>query len=184
MGGEHNSAASHQAQLDQKYTGVQLQAGQGHGQALRDSNLSSMAVSLCVVWYVAVILLGVATALLASSSTVLDSMMEQQLQEALASEEVKEQEKHGLDFSNSVTITVNTHNDKSSSAAKKRIQYPLVQKLTLALMILVLFYSQMWFFEWIHSALSSLTSSTSGLAVSTQLGLFGLFSSTTMVTLG
>ncbi|KAG0376436.1 hypothetical protein BGX24_007743 [Mortierella sp. AD032] len=114
--------------------------------------------------------------------------MDQQLQEVLASEdedeEVEEEEKIELGFSNSATIAIGTHNTKSSSAAKRRIQYPLVQKLTLALMILVLFYSQMWFFEWIHSALSSFTSSTSGLSVSTHLGLFGLFSSSIMVTLG
>ncbi|KAF8939994.1 hypothetical protein BGZ47_007912 [Haplosporangium gracile] len=144
-----------------------------------------MAVSLCVVWYVAVILLGVATALLAASSSVLDSIMEQQLQEMLAQEDedVDDVEKKGLSFGNDVTIVVDDSNANSETTTPaQKMQYSLVQKLTLALMILVLFYSQMWFFEWIHSALSSL--SASGLAVSTRLGLFGLFSSSIMVTLG
>ncbi|KAF9546574.1 hypothetical protein EC957_009652 [Mortierella hygrophila] len=154
-------------QLYQKYPAQQ-------GQALRDSGLT---VSLCVVWYVAVILLGVATALLATSSTVLDSMMDQQLQELLAQEDedvVGGNDDKELSFRNTVSVTVDT--------SAQRMQYPLAQKLTLALMTLALFYSQMWFFEWIHSALSSLSSS--GLAVSTRLGLFGLFSSSIMVTLG
>ena len=146
--------------------------------------MSSMAVSLCMVWYVAVILLGVATALLATSSTVLDSMMNKQLQELLAQEDenvVEGAEGKGLGFRNAVTVTVDNHTKETTTPAQ-RMRYPLVQKLTLALMVLVLFYSQMWFFEWIHLALSSLSSS--GPAVSTRLGLFGLFSSSIMVTLG
>ncbi|KAG0318101.1 hypothetical protein BGZ97_004339 [Linnemannia gamsii] len=179
---------------------MQLEQGQAQqqGQALGDSNLSSMAVSLCVVWYVAVILLGVATALLATSSTVLDSIMDQQLQELIAQEEEEEEgvvdekvEGEGLCLKNTVTVIVDsngtqiiTNNSKGTvtTTSARIMQYPLVQKLTLALMIMVLFYSQMWFFEWIHSALSSL--SASGLAVSTRLSLFGLLSSSIMVTLG
>ncbi|KAK3811682.1 MAG: hypothetical protein JOS17DRAFT_762777 [Linnemannia elongata] len=185
MGVEHNPSVSslQQPQLYQKYPSMQLEQ-QGQGQALRDSNLSSMAVSLCVVWYVAVVLLGVATALLATSSTVLDSMMDQQLQEVLTEEDkvvVEGGVEKGLVFRNTVTDTIENDTNETVTTAP-RIKYPLVQKLTLALMILVLFYSQMWFFEWIHSALSSLSSS--GLAVSTRLGLFGLFSSSIMVTLG
>lgn len=143
-----------------------------------------MAVSLCVVWYVAVILLGVATALLATSCTILDSMMDQQLQELLTQEDevvVEGGEEKGLGFRNTATITVD-NDTKETATPAQRMQYPPVQKLTLALMILVFFYTQMWFFEWIHSALSSLSSS--GFAVSTRLGLFGLFSSSIMVTLG
>ncbi|KAG0284844.1 hypothetical protein BGZ96_010824 [Linnemannia gamsii] len=157
-----------------------------------------MAVSLCVVWYVAVILLGVATALLATSSTILDSIMDQQLQELIAQEEDEEgnvvdkmvvgEELRLKDTvavivdSNGTQIITNNNKGRATTTSGQRMQYPLVQKLTLVLMILVLFYSQMWFFEWIHSALSSLTAS--GLAVSTRLGLFGLFSSSIMVTLG
>ncbi|KAF9140726.1 hypothetical protein BG015_001541, partial [Linnemannia schmuckeri] len=179
MGGDNHPSDSslQQPQLYQKYLSIQ----QGQGQALGDTNLSSMAVSLCVVWYVAVILLGVATALLATSSTVLDSMMEQQLQEILAEEyeDVDDDvEEKGLSFRNDVTVLVDNSNANETTTPAQKLQYPLVQKLTLALMILVLFYSQMWFFEWIHSALSTL--SASGLAVSTRLGLFGLFSSSTM----
>ncbi|KAG9068562.1 hypothetical protein KI688_010837 [Linnemannia hyalina] len=173
---EHHPSVSslQQPQLYQKYPSMQQRQQAQQGQALRDSNLTA---SLCVIWYVAVILLGVATALLATSSTVLDSMMDQQLQELLDQEDedvVGGCEEKELGFRDTVSITVDT--------SAQRMQYPLAQKLTLALMILVLFYSQMWFFEWIHSALSSLSSS--GLAVSTRLGLFGLFSSSIMVTLG
>lgn len=181
---QHPSVSSlQQPQLYQKYPSMQQRQQGQQGQALRDSNPSSLAVSLCVVWYVAVILLGVATALLAASSTVLDSMMDEQIQELLAQVEedvVECGEGKELSFRNTVTDTVDKDTKEVTTPARRR-QYPLVQKLTLGLMILVLFYSQMWFFEWIHSAL---TSFSSGPAVSTRLGLFGIFSSSIMVTLG
>ncbi|OAQ26666.1 hypothetical protein K457DRAFT_140134 [Linnemannia elongata AG-77] len=181
---QHPSVSSlQQPQLYQKYPSMQQRQQGQQGQALRDSNLSSLAVSLCVVWYVAVILLGVATALLAASSTVLDSMMDEQIQELLTQVEedvVECDEEKGLSFRNTVTDTVDKDTKEVTTPAR-RTQYPLVQKLTLGLMILVLFYSQMWFFEWIHSALTSLSS---GPAVSTRLSLFGIFSSSIMVTLG
>ncbi|KAF9919691.1 hypothetical protein FBU30_010658 [Linnemannia zychae] len=141
---------------------------QGQRQALGDSNLSSMAVSLCVVWYVAVILLGAATALLATSSTILDSIMDLRLKALVHQNEDEKSE--SKDARNAAVDTTT------------RIQFPMAQKLTLVLLILVLFYSQMWFFEWIHSALNSL--SPSGVAVSTRLSVFGLLSSTLMITLG
>ncbi|KAG0204039.1 hypothetical protein BGX33_008766 [Mortierella sp. NVP41] len=185
--GEHLSSASpssqpqHQQSYTQKYPQSQA-LGDSNRSAVAGGEGSMMAVSLCVVWYVAVMLLGVATALLATSSTVLDSQMEQQIQEVVAQEEQKE------DSDDITVVLVNNNNDEKSTtaaAAAQSVKYPLVQKVTLAMMILVLFYSQMWFFEWILSALSSLTSlSSSGIAVSTRLGLFGLFSTLIMLTLG
>jgi hypothetical protein len=198
----------------------------------------SLLTPLCAVRYLAIVLLGIATALLTTGSATLEAQLEEEYCDIQ-----REQQQHPLqhllqpsqekvcllmiDDENEKEKENEKEEEKEQTAAKSsaalepvmkprlgfeleprpspwswswswsgstmlRRQLTLTQRTMLCLWVLVLFSSQMWFFQWIvtHGSLPNLSGSEDveisieGSLVSTCLIMFGLFSGAAMIILG
>ncbi|KAF9359013.1 hypothetical protein BGX26_000340 [Mortierella sp. AD094] len=159
-----------------------------------------MLVPLCVVWLVVVVLLGVATGLLTTSSSVLEKQLQKSFQQLAARDD--EGDDNDVIIVNegwrckdeSVRLildeksSLDTRNSTKDCTAVR--QYTTPQRIALGTLVLVLFSSQMKFFQWIIStgSLSSMDTScnTDGCLspVTTWLTMFGLISGVAMITIG
>ncbi|KAF9098768.1 hypothetical protein BGX27_000744 [Mortierella sp. AM989] len=162
--------------------------------ALWSQNIQSTLVSLCLVWLIAVVLLGVATGLLTTSSTVLERQLERKYQQLTRSENVDEKgtqpemvclvrEKSCQDDDSTMLVGTSDH-----SSIRR---YTTSQRMGLGALVLVLFTGQMRFFQWIISngSLSSMegvhcANGNGPSSVSTSLTMFGLVSGMVMITIG
>lgn len=147
----------------------------------RSLALQSTALPLCVVWYCAIIALGVATGLLATCSGLIEKQLQNEYDERWAALQEQDPSYEGKDGSLTTVLPLRKR------AAMTR-QFSIVQKLTLGLLVLVMFTIEMGFFQWVLSAAVrpeplEESSRRSG-PLSTSLCLVGLFWSTTMMTLG
>ncbi|KAF9909148.1 hypothetical protein EC991_009058 [Linnemannia zychae] len=170
--------------------------------------IRAMILPLCTLWYFTVVLLGSATGLLTASSSLLEKQLQSEYDEALLDEEdfveteellVAADEKKTIDHGacpNQVlamddtkqTLTTLTRQDSQNSRSiyvGSHSRYTTAQRVQLALLVFVLFMSQMKLFQWIIQAQSmqAFIEGTST-SVSLTLTLVGLFSGAIMTTLG
>ncbi|KAG0009300.1 hypothetical protein BGZ80_002531 [Entomortierella chlamydospora] len=160
-----------------------------------------MLVPLCVVWLVAVVLLGVATGLLTTSSNDLEKQL-QRSHQRLATRVGESDDDNGMIVnkgwrckdtqSKSVHLTLDEKSSLESSTKDYTItgRYTTPQRIALGTLVLVLFSSQLRFFQWIISTgtLSSMEASHAANGclspVPTCLTMFGLISGIAMITIG
>ncbi|KAG9325511.1 hypothetical protein KVV02_007542 [Mortierella alpina] len=185
-----NNNNNYHAQDDGMGSRSSQQVSKHHQQALdydtsRSLALQSTALPLCVVWYGAIIALGVATGLLATCS----GLIEKRLQDEYDERWVALQEQDLGSAGKGVGGSLPTSRKRAAMAR----QFSMAQKLTLGLLVLVTFTMEMGFFQWMLSAAvrpmalaesSSSNSSNRSGPLSTSLCLVGLFWTTTMMTLG
>ncbi|KAF9573364.1 hypothetical protein EC968_008634, partial [Mortierella alpina] len=117
----------------------------------RSLTLQSTALPLCVVWYCAIVALGVATGLLATCSGLIEKRLQDEYDERWVAlqEEVQGNTGKG-DFSPMSSSPSSSLPPKKRAAITR--QYSMVQKLTLGLLVLIMFTVEMGFFQWMLSA--------------------------------
>ncbi|KAF9174571.1 hypothetical protein BGX21_000591 [Mortierella sp. AD011] len=168
---------------------------------LPPQTLQLMLVPLCVVWLVAVVLLGVATGLLTTSSSALEKQL-QRGQQRLVTRVDESDDNNGMNVnkewrskdtqSKSVHLIMDEKSSRESNTKDYTVtgQYTTPQRIALGTLVLVLFSSQLRFFQWIISTgtLSSMETSHAANGclspVPTCLTMFGLISGITMITIG
>ncbi|KAF8936945.1 hypothetical protein BGZ58_003502 [Dissophora ornata] len=192
--------------IGQRYAQEQVYTGS-------ERNIQSMVAPLLVVWYVAVMVLGIATGLLTASSTILDLGLEMEYQDyrqqRLSDQEgdeyeyhvrLSDDEKHSetvylmiADESITATSPSTTAEAAASPVTESNIRFTSMQRWALGALIFALFSFQMRFSQWIvyHGSLpvnvtSDGAGSHSGIlaSVSTSLTMFGLWSGMVMIILG
>ncbi|KAF9995591.1 hypothetical protein BGZ79_010721 [Entomortierella chlamydospora] len=158
-------------------------------------HISSLVIPMSVIWYMAVVILGVATGLLITCSNLLERQLngDQHMADAISKEEqcLMSYEKHDQEkeltmgsekcqgAGTTATMTTTTTTASSLSRYTKRQCFILVS------LIFGLFMSQMKLFEWIIRA-QSLDSYHEGTteSVASFLAFVGLVSGTIMISLG
>ncbi|KAI8348903.1 hypothetical protein B0O80DRAFT_461343 [Mortierella sp. GBAus27b] len=175
-------------------------------QALEQPCILSVLTPLTVVQYMAIILLGVATGLLTTGSANLEVQLDKEQDNLHQKQDQQRQQGHQektclllIDYEeeeekDSTNDQLRALESSIESGSKSwlgpttlRRGLTLKQRLGLCLWVLILFSSQIWFFQWIVTNGSLPTLSTAGAegsVVSTSLTLFGLFSGTVMIALG
>ncbi|KAG0379773.1 hypothetical protein BGX24_011795 [Mortierella sp. AD032] len=172
--------------------------------------IRAMILPLCTMWYLTVILLGVATGLLTASSGLLEKQLQSEYEEALLNEEdgadellVAEEKKDDSttiggegtcpnqvlamdDTKQSLSILTHRQDSRNRNISVGGLsRYTTTQRVQLGLLMSVLFMSQIKLFQWIIQA-QSMQAFIEGTntSVSLTLTLVGLFSGTLMTTLG
>lgn len=156
------------------------------------SKIRAMLVPLCLVWYLAVVLLGVATGMLASSSSIMERRLADAYYEAVDREDEhagssKLLEKEGKE-SNDVhdtqvlaAMTMTTADEYERPLPR----YTIKERIALGVLILSLFVSQMRLFQWIirNQTMAAYIKGTS-VSVSSYVTMVGLVSGLVLIVLG
>ncbi|KAF9286182.1 hypothetical protein BGZ68_003127 [Mortierella alpina] len=145
------------------------------------ANIRTMVMPLCTVWYLTVILLGLATGLLTTSS----SILEQQLQRGYEAAQVDACAERG-----EVKIQHHIHDDEKRGQTQMQqdrstLRYTNGQRLILGTIVLLLFVTQLKFFHWVVQS-QSLAAHIAGTAtsVSSYMTFAGLMTGMIMIALG
>ncbi|KAF9351126.1 hypothetical protein BGX26_010796 [Mortierella sp. AD094] len=162
--------------------------------------ISSLVIPLSTIWYLAVVILGVATGLLTTCSNLLERQLDAEQHEAdailreeqcLMSYEKHDQEK-GLIMGSekcqeagTTTTTATTVTTTTTTATTSLSRYTGRQRFILSTLVFGLFMSQMRLFKWIIQA-QSLAAYHAGTteSVASCLTFVGLVSGTVMISLG
>ncbi|KAF9185580.1 hypothetical protein BGZ51_002564 [Haplosporangium sp. Z 767] len=152
----------------------------------------SMRVPLCVVWYMAVVLLGLATGLMTTSSTFLERQLERDLsgfnaQASTTTIQSDNEHEHQQNIDEKSTACASSSSASPTWTLNCARRYSCMQRVMLGMLVLTLLLLQMQFFQWIvaSSAATIGDAATEGrVLTSTCLTLFGLLSSMTMMALG
>ncbi|KAF8963331.1 hypothetical protein BGZ46_001007, partial [Entomortierella lignicola] len=154
------------------------------------ADLKSLVIPLSAIWYLAVIILGVATGLLTTSSNQLESQLDDEQNESeLTWEEEKVlmiNEKQDQEKGLTLEMYQSTIMTKAPTAGVRSLShYTTRQRLILLALIFGLFASQMKLFEWIIHA-QSMAAYIDGTtaSVASCLAIVGLLSGTVMISLG
>ena len=164
------------------------------------SRVEAMAAPLCTIWYMAVVLLGVSTGLLATCSSLMENQLEEAYLDTIESDIMEEKESLIEKYADEKYADEKNADEKhvekyvDEKADKKRagegrtlalIPETMQQKVSLVVLIFVLFSSQMKLFHWIIQAQSvAAYSAETKVSVSTCLTAVGLLSGTIMLSLG
>lgn len=157
---------------------------------LTRSKVRAMLVPLCLVWYLAVVLLGVATGMLASSSSIMEKRLADAYHEAVDQEESessgllgKEKEVMDDDHGTQVLATMTMTTDESHQHILPR--YTNRELVALGALILSLFVSQMRLFQWIiHNQTMAAYITGTSVSVSSCVTMVGLVSGLVLIFLG
>ncbi|KAF9407060.1 hypothetical protein BGZ94_002840 [Podila epigama] len=160
---------------------------------------------LCIVWYTTIALLGVATGLLAASSTVCEQQLTSRYNSSaimIHSAVVSATEEKFLpnpplikiECSVAVSMEDGSVNDikdiKESLSVPRTVpcyRRPIGQKLVLTLWVLALLWAQLEFFQWVMQVpgpQSAATMELFSMPTSSCVAMFGLFTSVAMFTIG
>ncbi|KAF9020150.1 hypothetical protein BGZ52_002798 [Haplosporangium bisporale] len=158
---------------------------------LARSKIRAMLVPLCLVWYLAVVLLGVATGMLASSSSIMEKRLAHAYHDAVAQEEsessglLEKEEKEAMDdvHDTQVLATMTMTTDEFHQHILPR--YTNRELVALGALILSLFVSQMRLFQWIiqNQTMAAYITGTS-VSVSSCVTMVGLVSGLVLIILG
>ncbi|KAF9960125.1 hypothetical protein BGZ72_007812 [Mortierella alpina] len=145
------------------------------------AKIQAMVVPLNTVWYLTVILLGLATGLLTTSS----SILEQQLQLGYEAAQVDTCAERG-----EVKVLNYIHSDEKTRPTQKQegrstLRYTNGQRLILGTTVLLLFFTQIKFFHWVVQS-QSVSAHITGTAtsVSSYLTMVGLMTGMAMIAFG
>ncbi|KAG0086339.1 hypothetical protein BGZ93_010222 [Podila epicladia] len=160
---------------------------------LARSKIRAMLVPLCLVWYLAVVLLGIATGMLASSSSIMERRLADAYYEAVDKEDEQYTESTGL-FEEEKESTEDVHGTqllatmiKTTSDEYERPlpRYTSKERIALGALILSLFVSQMRLFQWIvHNQTMAAYITGSSVSVSSCVTMVGLVSGLVLIVLG
>ena len=162
------------------------------GPYLARSKIRAMLVPLCLVWYLAVVLLGVATGMLASSSSIMEKRLANAYHEAVDQEESEssgllEKEKEAMDevHDTQVLATMTTTTDEPNQHQYLLPWYTKRELVALGALILSLFVSQMRLFRWIiHNQTMAAYITGTSVSVSSCVTMVGLVSGLVLIILG
>ncbi|CAO3569965.1 unnamed protein product [Mortierella alpina] len=145
------------------------------------AKIRTMVVPLCTVWYLTVILLGLATGLLTTSSSILEQQLLHAYEIAQLDACAEQEEVKVLNHIPHDEKTRPTHVQQLRST----LRYTNGQRLVLGTVILFLLATQIKFFHWVVQS-QSIEAHTAGTAtsVSSYLTIVGLMTGTAMVALG
>ncbi|KAG0324264.1 hypothetical protein BG000_002274 [Podila horticola] len=144
-------------------------------------NMYSMT-PLCIVWYGAIVAIGVATGLLTTSSAICEQHLihkynDRMAQEREISKEQRQLDEAVVDIDQDLTVGVEQHASYRCSTH---------QKVLLALWVLILMWAQLQFFRWVMSSRSVDIAAigVSSLSSATCMTMFSLFTSVVMFMVG
>ncbi|KAF9966994.1 hypothetical protein BGZ70_000460 [Mortierella alpina] len=145
------------------------------------ARIRTMVVPLCTVWYLTVILLGLATGLLTTSSSILEQQLQREYEIAQLDACTEREEVKVLHHIPHDEKTRPTHMQQDRST----LRYTNGQRLALGTIVLFLFVTQIKFFQWVVQS-QSMKAHTAGTAtsVSSYLTIVGLMTGAAMVALG
>ncbi|KAG0034199.1 hypothetical protein BGZ82_005842 [Podila clonocystis] len=160
---------------------------------LARSKIRAMLVPLCLVWYLAVVLLGVATGMLASSSSIMERRLAKAYHEAIDQEDEQYMESAGLleneekesndVHSTQVLATMTTTTTDEDERPLPR--YTNKERAVLGVLILSLFVSQMRLFQWIiHNQTMAAYITGTSVSVSSCVTMVGLVFGLVLIVLG
>ncbi|KAG0039730.1 hypothetical protein BGZ82_006882 [Podila clonocystis] len=140
-------------------------------------NIYSMT-PLCIVWYGAIVALGVATGLLTTSSAICEQQLIHEYEDRMAQEKEASKEQSRLDEA----VVVMDQDSTVGIEQSARYRCSTRQKALLALWVLTLMWAQLQFFQWVMSARSAdaADSGMSSLSSATCMTMFSLFTSVAM----
>lgn len=161
---------------------------------LARSKIRAMLIPLCLVWYLAVVLLGIATGMLASSSSIMERRLADAYHEAVDQEDEKYTESAGLLEKEEKESTEDVHGTQvlatmtkttSDESERPLPRYTSKERIALGALILSLFVSQMRLFQWIvrNQTLAAYITGTS-VSVSSCVTMVGLVSGLVLIVLG
>ncbi|KFH73720.1 hypothetical protein MVEG_00934 [Podila verticillata NRRL 6337] len=146
-------------------------------------NMYSMT-PLCIVWYVAIIALGVATGLLTSSSAICEQQLIHEFNDRMAQGQERQISKEQSQFEEAVVVDQDLTEGVEQQIAPT-YHRSTRQKILLALWVLTLLWAQLQFFQWVmRSRPADATFDTSSLSSATCMTMFSLFTSVTMLMVG
>ncbi|KAG0019842.1 hypothetical protein BGZ81_009560 [Podila clonocystis] len=157
-----------------------LYAKAGQTSTLDQNSLYNMypMTPLCIVWYGAIVALGVATGLLTTSSAICEQQLIREYEDRMAQEQEASKEQSQLDEA----VVVMDQDSTVGIVQSARYRCSTRQKALLALWVLTLMWAQLQFFRWVMSARSAVAadSGMSSLSSATCMTMFSLFTSVAM----
>ncbi|KAG9326623.1 hypothetical protein KVV02_006134 [Mortierella alpina] len=145
------------------------------------AKIRTMVMPLCTIWYLTVILLGLATGLLTTSS----SILEEQLLSGYETAHVDACAEHWEDK----VLNHIPHDEKTRPTCMQEdrptLRYTNGQRLVLGTMVLFMFVTQIKFFHWVVQS-QSMVAHIAGTAtsVSSYLTIVGLLTGMAMIAIG
>ncbi|KAF9390326.1 hypothetical protein CPB97_009544 [Podila verticillata] len=147
-------------------------------------NMYSMT-PLCIVWYIAIVALGVATGLLTSSSAICELQLIHEFNDRMAQGQEREISKEQNQFEEAVVVVDQDLTEGVEPQIAPTYHRSTRQKVLLALWILTLVWAQLQFFQWVmKSRPADATFGTSSLSSATCITMFSLFTSVAMLMVG
>ncbi|KAG0030040.1 hypothetical protein BGZ81_003142 [Podila clonocystis] len=160
---------------------------------LARSKIRAMLVPLCLVWYLSVVLLGISTGMLASSSSIMERRLAKAYHEAIDQEDeqykestglLEKQEKESSDVHGTQVLaamtTITTDEDE-----RPLPRYTNKERVVLGVLILSLFVSQMRLFQWIiHNQTMAEYITGTSVSVSSYVTMVGLVFGSVLIVLG
>ncbi|KAI7829828.1 hypothetical protein BC939DRAFT_440761 [Gamsiella multidivaricata] len=148
---------------------------------ISETSVSKSMQAVCVLWYLAVAVLGIATGLLTTSSSILEEQLESEYQELVQWEDSRCSTEKAEEDSTKGGQGMSRSQRSHGRGAVAR-WYTLRQQMALMLLLLVLLITQVQFFRWIISQGKDEGAAAGG--ISSPLAAIGIVSGVTMMRLG
>ena len=147
-------------------------------------NMYSMT-PLCIVWYVAIVALGVATGLLTSSSAICEQQLIREFNDRVAQGQERVISKEQSQLEETVVVVDQDLTEGVELQSAPTYHHSTRQKVLLALWVLTLLWAQLQFFQWVMKFRpAAATFGASSLSSATCMTMFSLLTSVTMFMVG